>query len=61
MPNDVKFFIDKTQLKKDVGMAYVSVYNLIENNTLGLESGIKLIEEEPKVPIYYHKFTKPKI
>jgi hypothetical protein len=61
MPNDVKFFIDKTNLEKNVGLAYVSVYNLIENNSLGLPAGVNLIEEKPRIPVYSYTFNLPRL
>jgi hypothetical protein len=61
LPNDMKFYIDQTNLKPKTAFPHLLVCNLMENNTLNLPSGAKLIKKKPRIPIFFHTFPSPRL
>lgn len=61
IPGEMKFFIDQTQLEKNVGVAFMGIANLVEGNTFGLPAGNYLEIPEFKLEVVEHSFLSPKL
>ena len=63
LPREVKYFIDQTKLRKNIGLAYFFPVRLIEGNTIGFpKQEINFYRDlNPYVLYKEFYFTKPKI
>ena len=57
----LKFYVDITGLKKNVGLGFIALNNMIKGNTLGVEGKNYLFKEIPDVEVSEIVFKDPKI
>lgn len=61
LSEEMKFFIDHTNLEKNVGLVYMAAINLIEGNTFGLPAKEYFEKSDFEGELLEHSFNSPKL